>query len=67
VAQFGLPPYRIDILTGISGLTFDEAWRDRLDGEMLGVPVAFLGRDSFLRNKRASGRTKDLRDIETLE
>ena len=48
-------------------MIFDEAWRDRLGGEMLGVPVAFLGREGFLKNKRASGRSRDLRDIEALE
>jgi hypothetical protein len=67
VAQFGLPPYRIDVMTNISGVTFDEAWRDRLVGDMLGVSVAFHGREEFLKNKRASGRSKDLRDIEALE
>lgn len=66
VVQLGLPPYRIDVLTSISGVTFDEAWSDRLDGEMQGVPVAFLGRESFIRNKRATGRRKDLLDIELL-
>lgn len=66
VVQLGLPPYRIDVLTSISGVTFDEAWADRLDGEMQGVPVAFLGRDTFIRNKRATGRKKDLLDIELL-
>lgn len=67
VTQLGLPPYRIDILTTISGVSFDEAWRGRLESEMLGVPVAFLGREEFIRNKRASGRRKDLDDIEALE
>lgn len=67
VTQLGLPPYRIDILTTISGVSFDEAWRGRLESEMLGVPVAFLGRTEFIRNKRASGRRKDLDDIEALE
>lgn len=66
VVQLGLPPYRIDVLTSISGVTFDEAWGDRLDGEMQGVPVSFLGRESFIRNKRATGRRKDLLDIELL-
>jgi hypothetical protein len=67
VAQFGLPPYRIDILTSISGVTFAEAWTDRLEGHLFGVSVYFLGRASFIRNKRASGRAKDLRDIRSLE
>lgn len=67
VAQFGLPPYRIDILTSISGVTFEDAWNDRLEGHLFGVPVFFLGRITFIRNKRASGRPKDLRDIRSLD
>ena len=67
VAQFGVPPYRIDIMTTISGVTFDDAWRDRIEDSMLGVRVPFIGRDAFIRNKRASGRKKDLGDIEALE
>jgi hypothetical protein len=66
VVQLGLPPYRIDILTSISGVGFHEAWDDRLDGTLYGIPVPFLGRDAFIRNKRASGRSKDLEDIRLL-
>lgn len=66
VAQFGLPPYRIDVLTTISGVEFADAWSAHVAGEMWGVPVAFLGRDDFIRNKRASGRRKDLDDIAAL-
>lgn len=54
-------------MTSISGVTFAEAWDDRLPGELSGVPVAFLGRVTFLRNKRASGRPRDLEDIRSLE
>ena len=66
VAQFGLPPWRIDILTGISGVTFDEAWLERVEDSFDDVRVPFIGRAAFIRNKRASGRTKDLADIESL-
>lgn len=66
VAQFGLPPWRIDILTGISGVTFDEAWPDRIHAPFDGVSVPFIGREAYVRNKRASGRLKDLADIESL-
>lgn len=66
VAQFGLPPWRIDILTGISGVTFDEAWPGRVEAPFDGVPVPFIGRAEYIRNKRASGRMKDLADIESL-
>jgi hypothetical protein len=66
VVQLGLPPFRIDLMTSISGVGFDEAWEGRLAGVLFGVPVAFLGRDAFVRNKRASGRPKDLADIRAL-
>jgi hypothetical protein len=67
VIQFGLPPLRVDVLTSVGGLTFDEAWDTRQEGVLLEVPVAFLGRDALVRNKRASGRGKDLEDAEALE
>ncbi|HLX09590.1 MAG TPA: hypothetical protein VKY89_17180 [Thermoanaerobaculia bacterium] len=67
VYQIGLPPRRIDILTEISGLAFDEAWPSRAFQKIGEVEVPFLGRDALLKNKRASGRAKDLADVEALE
>jgi hypothetical protein len=67
VAQFGLPPFRIDIMTSISGVSFDEAWEDRFGGHLFGVRVDFLGRKTFVQNKRASGRPKDLSDVQALD
>jgi hypothetical protein len=67
VVQFGLPPYRIDVMTGISGVTFDVAWSERMAGTLYDVPVWFLGRDAFIRNKRASSRPKDVEDVRSLE
>ena len=67
VVQFGLPPWRIDIMTSISGVSFADAWDGRMNDAMLGVQVAFIGRDAFIRNKRASGRTRDFGDIAALE
>lgn len=66
VVQLGLPPYRIDILTSVSGLTFDDAWNNRIETVVEDVRVQVLGRESFVRNKRASGRKKDLADLEAL-
>lgn len=66
VVQVGLPPRRIDILTSISGITFDEAWPGRVTHEAAGLTVPFLGRAALVRNKRASGRAKDLADLEAL-
>lgn len=66
VAQLRVPPYRIDLLTSISGVEFDAAWTERVAGEIAWVRVPVLGRTSFIRNKRATGRTKDLADLEAL-
>lgn len=65
--QIGLPPGRIDILTDLTGLTFSEAWPDRLQRAFGDVEVDFIGRAAFIRNKRATGRPKDLGDIEGME
>jgi hypothetical protein len=65
--QIGVPPGRIDILTELTGLTFAEAWPDRVRRPFGDVDVDFIGREAFIRNKRATGRTKDLADIEALE
>jgi len=68
----GREPVRIDIMTGISGVTFEEAWRGRARHRLGGRLVNFLGRTEYLKNKRASAvnprRTaKDLADIALLE
>ena len=66
VFQIGLPPSRIDILTGISGVVFDDAWDRRMDVEVGDLRVATIGRSDFIANKKASGRPKDLLDLELL-
>jgi hypothetical protein len=65
--QIGVPPGRIDILTELTALTFADAWPDRLRRPFGDVEVDFIGRASFIRNKRATGRPKDLGDIEGME
>ena len=67
VFQMGLPPSRIDILTGITGVTFDEAWPRRFVATVSGIDIPFLGLDDLLTNKRASARPKDLADVAALE
>lgn len=67
VAQFGLPPNRIDILTGITGLVFDQAWINRIEKPIEGVPVPVLGLEDLLTNKQATGRDKDRADVKGLE
>lgn len=65
--QIGVVPGRIDILTELTALDFAEAWPDRVHRPFGEVDVDFIGRDAFIRNKRATGRPKDLGDIEGLE
>jgi hypothetical protein len=68
VFQIGVPPARIDILTSITAVTFEDAWPGRLvAGVAPDLRVPFLGRDELLRNKRAVGRPKDLGDVGWLE
>lgn len=65
--QMGVPPVQIHVMSAISGVEWDEAWSDRAQGSLGGHSVHFLGRETFLRNKRAAGRLKDLADIDALE
>jgi hypothetical protein len=67
VVQLGLPPNRIDILTGITGITdFEEAWVARTEREIGNHMIPFIGCETLIANKRAAGRLKDLADIEAL-
>ena len=66
VFQIGVPPGRIDILTDLTGLSFTEAWSSRIQGPFGDLTVPYIGRDAFIKNKRATGRLKDLADIENL-
>jgi hypothetical protein len=63
----GLPPNPIDILTGLSGLTFEGAWPNRVEDVLEGVRVPVLGLADLLENKRAVGREKDRADVKGLE
>ena len=65
--QMGIPPVQIHVMSAISGVEWDEAWSDRVEGSLGSHRVHFLGRETFLRNKRAAGRPKDLADIDALE
>ncbi len=66
VIQLGMPPVRIDILTSLSGMPWETAVLNKEKGEIDGIPVAIIGRDDYIVNKRAVGRAKDLADIEAL-
>ena len=67
VVQLGLPPVRIDLMTSISGVTWEEVVAHKVEGILGDIPVSYIGRDQFIANKRASGRKKDLADIEALD
>jgi len=66
VVQLGVPPVRIDIITSLTGVSWEEAYRGKQAGRYGDVPVYFLGRPQFIANKRAIGRKKDLADLESL-
>ncbi len=67
VFQIGVVPRRIDLMNAIDGVQFDEAWRDRVRVPLAGPEVYAIGRQHLLRNKRATGRAKDLGDAAWLE
>jgi hypothetical protein len=67
VTMFGAPPHRIDLLSTISGVGYDEASQGGPTIVLDGVPVRVIAREALLRNKRASGRLKDLADVAALE
>jgi hypothetical protein len=65
--QLGRAPHRVDLLTRLNDVSFDDAWATKVHGSLDGVPVWFINRDSLLRNKRATGRPRDIADAEFLE
>ncbi|HKV33824.1 MAG TPA: hypothetical protein VJP89_05880 [Pyrinomonadaceae bacterium] len=66
VIQLGVAPNRIDMMTFLSGISFDEAWSSRELGELGGITVPFISLDILKRNKEATGRSQDLVDLEHL-
>jgi len=66
VVQLGLPPVRIDIITSISGVTWEQADSSKEPGMYGEVPVFYIGKNQYIANKRATGRAKDIADIEAL-
>jgi hypothetical protein len=67
VVQIGVEPNRVDILTSIAGVEFDECWPTRKQVEVDGLLFYALGPEALLKNKRAAGRPKDLNDVAWLE
>ncbi len=66
IVQLGFPPNRIDIITSLSGMSFEDAWKDRVLDEIDGSPLNFIGKKALIANKMASGRPKDLADCHAL-
>jgi hypothetical protein len=65
--QIGIPPLRIDILTAITAVEFNEAWQSRMETKFDDQAIGVLSRTHLLKNKRAAGRKQDLADVEWLE
>lgn len=66
VIQLGRAPNRIDILTGISGVTWQEAWASRIPVDLDGFEIHAIGKEELIRNKQATGRPQDLADLARL-
>ncbi|MBI3448328.1 MAG: hypothetical protein HY049_05360 [Acidobacteria bacterium] len=67
VPQIGLPPRRIDLMTDVTGIDFESAWRNRVTHRVGVRDLPFLSREDLIRNKKATGRPKDLVDLQMLE
>jgi Nucleotidyl transferase of unknown function (DUF2204) len=63
VYQIGIAPVRIDVLTSITGVDFAQAWNRRVASKFFGVPVHFISLEDLTANKRALGRSSDLKDL----
>ncbi|MBI4908347.1 MAG: hypothetical protein HY820_32270 [Acidobacteria bacterium] len=66
IIQLGVKPNRIDLITSIAGVSFEEAWESRVAGQIDGVPVYFIGREALIRNKETVGRDQDKTDVRAL-
>jgi predicted nucleotidyltransferase len=66
VVRMGYPPIRIEVLTSVSGIEFEDAWGRRIEAELGSVTVPLINLEDLKTNKRAAGRHKDLDDLEHL-
>ena len=67
VFQIRLPPFRIDLMQKIDGVAFEDAWKDRVEAQVEGeVPAHVISREHLIQNKLASGRYRDLADVEAI-
>jgi len=67
VVRMGVPPVRIEIMNSISGVDFDDCYKKRVKDNWNNIPVSIISLDKLKANKRASGRLKDLSDLEHLK
>lgn len=67
VVQLGYPPNRIDILTTLKDIKFDDCYKEKIEIEIEGIKINFIDLESLKQNKRATGRPQDLADTENLE
>ena len=67
IYQLGMPPSRIDVITSVTGVAFDEAWPRRREADFDDIAAHFIGLDDLLANKRSIGRASDLADCERLQ
>ena len=67
IVRIGFPPFRIDLIISIDGVEFKKCYQNRVEKELDGVNINFIGYKDLIKNKKASGRKKDLDDLELLE
>lgn len=67
VVQLGQEPHRIDLITRIDGISFDDVWQGKVAGQLGDSHVWFISAADYVKNKRAAGRTKDFADAEEIE
>lgn len=67
VVQLGVPPLRVDLVTSLTGVSWEQVWQSHTEVSLGGTTVPVIARAVFLRNKRAIGRPKDLADAEMIE
>ena len=64
--QMGVPPMRVDILMGIPGINFEDAWDGRIEVDFDGLSVTFISKEDLIAAKRATGRAQDIIDADAL-
>jgi hypothetical protein len=67
VIQLGFPPVRIDLITSVDGIDNSEIFTGLIEGDFYGLKVPIISKEHLIRNKRATGRARDLLDLENLQ